>query len=87
MAEAARAIAQGTADDEQRRRLRRADEARNHEDRRAIWMRFDGRDPAAGSHGWGVARPRHGLSPCPVAPPGRTGAGRPAPTWPAAAND
>ncbi|GAA4760692.1 DUF4383 domain-containing protein [Actinomycetospora chibensis] len=45
MAAAARAIAQGTADDEQRRRMRAADEARNHEDRRAIWMAFDGRDP------------------------------------------
>ena len=45
MAAAARAIAQGTADDEQRRRMRAADEARNHEDRRAIWMGFDGRDP------------------------------------------
>jgi hypothetical protein len=41
MAEAARALAQGTADDEQRRRLAALDEARSHEDRRAIWMRFD----------------------------------------------
>jgi hypothetical protein len=41
MAEAARALAQGTADDDQRRRLSALDEARTHEDRRAIWMRFD----------------------------------------------
>jgi hypothetical protein len=41
MAEAARALAQGTADDEQRRRLAALDEARSHADRRAIWMRFD----------------------------------------------
>ena len=25
--------------------MKAADEARNHEDRRAIWMGFDGRDP------------------------------------------
>ena len=63
MAEAARALAQGTADDEQRRRLAALDEARNHEDRRAIWMRFD----SLGRRGRDVPRPRHGLrSPLPV---------------------
>ena len=90
MAAAARAIAQGTADDEQRRRMRAADEARNHEDRRAIWMGFDGRDPDGEDRrgsGEVVARLRHGLSltplspapapaPCPV---GRAGCSDPGP--------
>ncbi|MDD7937194.1 DUF4383 domain-containing protein [Actinomycetospora lutea] len=39
MAEAERALAQGAADDEQRRRLAAIDHARTHEERRAIWMR------------------------------------------------
>ncbi|MEJ2887158.1 DUF4383 domain-containing protein [Actinomycetospora aeridis] len=38
MAEAERALAQGAADDDQRRRLAAADHARTHEERRAIWM-------------------------------------------------
>ncbi|MFC5138530.1 DUF4383 domain-containing protein [Actinomycetospora rhizophila] len=38
MAEAERALAQGAADDEQRRRLAAVDHARTHEERRAIWM-------------------------------------------------
>ena len=84
MAAAARAIAQRTADDEQRRRMRAADEARNHEDRRAIWMGFDGRDPdGEDRRGSGVvARLRDGLSlparsgPCPV---GRAGCPDPGP--------
>lgn len=42
MAEAERALAQGVADDDQRRRLAAADRARTHEERRAIWMQ----DPA-----------------------------------------
>jgi len=41
MAEASRALAQGAADDDQRRRLAALDDARTHEERRAIWMRFD----------------------------------------------
>ncbi|GAA4913294.1 uncharacterized protein DUF4383 [Actinomycetospora succinea] len=41
MAEAERALAQGGADDEQRRRLAAVDHARTHEERRAIWMRFE----------------------------------------------
>jgi hypothetical protein len=41
MAEAARANVQGAADDDQRRRLDAMDAARTHEERRAIWMRFD----------------------------------------------
>ncbi|GLZ44316.1 hypothetical protein Acsp06_05010 [Actinomycetospora sp. NBRC 106375] len=42
MAEAERAVAQGAADDGLRRRLAAADEARTHEERRAIWMRGEG---------------------------------------------
>jgi hypothetical protein len=44
MAEAARANAQGAADEDQRRRLDAMDAARGHEERRAIWMRFDADD-------------------------------------------
>lgn len=39
MAAAERALAQGAADDDQRRRLAAADHARTHEERRSIWMR------------------------------------------------
>lgn len=42
MAGAERALAQGAADAEQRRRLAAIDHLRTHEDRRAAWMRFDG---------------------------------------------
>ena len=65
-----------------------ADEARNHEDRRAIWMGFDGRDPDGedrrGSGGRRTAPPwpeprasQPGPGPCPV---GRAAG----PTWPRA---
>ncbi|PVZ12008.1 DUF4383 domain-containing protein [Actinomycetospora cinnamomea] len=58
MAEAARARAQGAADEDQRRRLDAMAGARTHEERRAIWMRFD-RDDAEGD-GTGPDGPTRG---------------------------
>ena len=44
MAAAARALAGGTADEEQRRRLEALDAVRTHEDRRRRWMELERRD-------------------------------------------
>jgi hypothetical protein len=50
MARAARAYAQGAADDGQRRRLEAMDAARTHEERRAIWMGHDAEDTTGDEH-------------------------------------